>query len=161
VCVCVCVCGKQKKHKVISLPRGAVAKGPFVECSWQLLSATLGTNFPSSGVPSFAERSCQGLSAKKVFLKNKKPSLPMVFARGTRHRMFSKKMVNYLCRRPAAGSRHVFLIKYKKHPLCRRPGREAVGKEDFKKPSSQTPVNVYFFWPTAHCRLSATALPRA
>jgi hypothetical protein len=63
----VCQCGKQKKHKVTSLPRGATGKGPFAECSWQLVSATLGTNFPSSGVPSFAVRICQGGSTKKVF----------------------------------------------------------------------------------------------
>jgi hypothetical protein len=31
----------------------------------------------------------------------------------------------------------------------------------FQKTVNLTPVNGYFFWPTAHCRLSATAVPRA
>jgi hypothetical protein len=65
--ICLSMWKAKKKHKVTSLPRGATGKGPFAECSWQLVSATLGTNFPSSGVPSFAVRICQGGSTKKVF----------------------------------------------------------------------------------------------
>jgi hypothetical protein len=55
------------------------------------LATTLGNfgkNFPSSGIPSVAERSCTGRSIKKVFLKNKKPSLLTAFAPGSRHRIF-------------------------------------------------------------------------
>jgi hypothetical protein len=41
-------CGKKIiKHKVASLPRGAVSKGPFVESSWELLSTTMGKFFPA------------------------------------------------------------------------------------------------------------------
>jgi hypothetical protein len=65
-----------------------------------------------------------------------KQSLQMTFSRGSRRNIFSKKMENCLRRRPASGSRHGFSKKYKQNPLCRRPSREAVGKEDFKKPSS-------------------------
>jgi hypothetical protein len=54
---------------VTALPSGAVGKDAFAESPWPLLSVTLGTNFPSLGVPSFAERSCQERSAKKVFFK--------------------------------------------------------------------------------------------
>jgi hypothetical protein len=50
-----------------ALLSGAVGKEAFAESPWPLLSATLGTNFPSSGVPSFAECNGQELSAKKVF----------------------------------------------------------------------------------------------
>jgi hypothetical protein len=71
-----------------------------------------GKNFPSSGVPSFAERNCTGRSAK-IFLKKlktvfadglcpghsacdyfqkiEKPSLPTASARDSRHRIFLKK----------------------------------------------------------------------
>jgi hypothetical protein len=55
------------------------------------LEITLGNsvkNLHSSGVPSFAERSCTGPSAKKFFLENKKPSLPTAFDRGSRHSFF-------------------------------------------------------------------------
>jgi hypothetical protein len=58
-----------KKHKSDRFAERGVGKGLFAECSWTLLSATLGTNFPSSGVPSFAERSCKELSAKESFFK--------------------------------------------------------------------------------------------
>jgi hypothetical protein len=58
------------------------------------MATTLGSsgkNFSSSGVPSFAKRSCTVRSAKIVFLKNKKPSLLTAFALGSRHRVFVKK----------------------------------------------------------------------
>jgi hypothetical protein len=80
-----------------------------------------GKHLPSSGVPGFAERSCTGLSAKNFFLKNKKLSLPTAFARGARHRFFSKKI-------------------NKNSPICRRPGLEAVGKEDFKNRQPNPPL---------------------
>jgi hypothetical protein len=99
------------------------------------LAITLGNsgkNLPSSGGPSFAERSCTGLSAKNFFKKNKKPSLPTAFDRSARHRVFQKK--NPLPTAFASGSRHMFFSKKnKKPPLCRRPGLNAVGKEGFKK----------------------------
>jgi hypothetical protein len=82
-----------------------------------LLANTLdnsGKNFPSSGVPSFAERSCTGRSAKKVFFKKikirlcrrplpgalgtgfflkkiEKQPLSTAFARGSQHRFFQNK----------------------------------------------------------------------
>jgi hypothetical protein len=88
-----------------------------------LLAVTLGNSgkkFLSSGVPSFAERSCQKRLAKNFFLKNKKrlcqmplprtlgtgffqkkiekPSLPTASARGSRHRIFfQKNRKNHLC----------------------------------------------------------------
>jgi hypothetical protein len=150
---------KKIKIKVTSLPRGSVGKGPFAECSWQLLSATLGINFPSSSVPSFAERSCQGRLGTKVFLKN---HLCWRSAdHNSRHRIFFKTMENYLCRRPTAGSRHEFSKKYKRTPLCWRPVCEALFKEDFKNRQVKPPLTATFFRPTAHCRLSAKAVPRA
>jgi hypothetical protein len=79
-----------------------------------LLANTLGNsgnNFPSSGVPSFAKRSCtgrlaknffkkkpvfadglcQGLSTQDFFKNIEKQPLPTAFARGARQRIFSKK----------------------------------------------------------------------
>jgi hypothetical protein len=84
---------------------------PFVECSWQLCSAT-GKNFHTSGVPSFAECSCTGRSAKKVF----------------------KKIKNRLCQRPlprALGTG--FFLKNRKNSLCRRALPGALGTGFFKK----------------------------
>jgi hypothetical protein len=54
------------KQNVASLSRGAVGKGAFAECSWQLSSATLGKIFPA-----------------RVF-----PALPSVVARGARQTIF-------------------------------------------------------------------------
>jgi hypothetical protein len=85
----------------------------------------------------FADGICQGRSAQDFFKKNRKT----IFVDGLFHGLsaqhfFLKKMEFCLCRRPASGSRHECSKKYKNLPLCRWPGREAVGKEDFKKPSS-------------------------
>jgi hypothetical protein len=105
-----------------------------------LLAITLGNsgkNLPSSGVPGFAECSCTGRSAKKFFQKNKKPSLPTAFAPGSRHMIFFKKIEKHLCRRPLPGALGTGFFNKIKTPLfCRRPILEAVGKEDFKKPST-------------------------
>jgi hypothetical protein len=57
---------KKIKQNVASLARGAVGKGAFAECFWQLRSATLGKIFPAW-----------------VF-----PALPNVVARGARQRFF-------------------------------------------------------------------------
>jgi hypothetical protein len=59
---------KKIKQNKASLPRGAVGKGPFAECFWQLRSATLGKIFPA-----------------RVF-----PALPRVVARSPRQRIFLK-----------------------------------------------------------------------
>jgi hypothetical protein len=117
---------------VASLLRGAVGKGAFAEGFWQLRSATLGKIFPARVVP----------------------ALPSVVARGSRQRIFLKKIKNRLCLRPLTGALGTgffkkktlcrrplpvalgtcfFQKKNKKPPLCRRPGLNAVGKEGFKK----------------------------
>jgi hypothetical protein len=104
---------------------------------WGLCRGLLAIKLGNSGknLPSFAERSCTGLSAKNCF--QKKPSLPMAFAMGARHKFFAKKIENYLCRRPLPGALGTgFFQKNRNPPLCRRPSLEAVGKEDFKKPST-------------------------
>jgi hypothetical protein len=86
----VCQYGKKKiKQNVASLPRGAVGKGPFAECSLQIRSATLGKIFPA-----------------RVFL-----ALLSVVARGARQRLFFKKIKNRLCRRPLPGALGIVFFK--------------------------------------------------
>jgi hypothetical protein len=58
---------KEKKHKVASLPRGAVGKGPFAESSWQLLSATLGKIFPARVFPALPSIVARGAQQRKFF----------------------------------------------------------------------------------------------
>jgi hypothetical protein len=105
---------KNKKNKTKCGLFGERGRRQRVLCR-ALLANTLGNSgktFPSSGVPSFAERSCTGRSTKKVFLKNKKPSLPTTFARGARHRFFSKKIEKQpLSTTFARGARHSFFQK--------------------------------------------------
>jgi hypothetical protein len=60
---------KTIKQNVASLPRGAVGKGAFAEGFLGITLGNSGKNLPSSGVSSFAERSCTALSAKNFFLK--------------------------------------------------------------------------------------------
>jgi hypothetical protein len=59
----------KKNLKVTTLPRGPIDKEAFAESPWQLLSATLGTNFPSSGVPSLPSVVARGARQRKFFLK--------------------------------------------------------------------------------------------
>jgi hypothetical protein len=71
---------------------GPSAKGPLPSAHGKY-ARQVWKNFPSSGVLSFAKRSCTGCSAKNFFKKNnKKPSLPTAFARGSQHRIFFKKI---------------------------------------------------------------------
>jgi hypothetical protein len=96
----------------------------------------------------------------KIFPAQVFPALPSVVARGARQRKFFLKIKNGLCRRPlprALGTGYFFkksrktifadglfqepsaqnfLKKYKNPPSLSTAGREAVGKEDFKKPST-------------------------
>jgi hypothetical protein len=68
VYIYICQCGKKKiKHKVDSLPRGAVGKGPFAESSWQLLLATLGKIFPARVFPALPSVIALGAPQRKFF----------------------------------------------------------------------------------------------
>jgi hypothetical protein len=49
---------KKIKHKSDRIAERGRRQRGLCESPWPLPLATLGTNFPSSGVPSFAERSC-------------------------------------------------------------------------------------------------------
>jgi hypothetical protein len=85
----------KNKQNVASLPRGAVGKGAFAEGFCQLRSATLGKIFPA-----------------RVF-----PALPSIVARGSRQRIFFKKIKNHLCRRPLPGALGTGFFKENKNPL--------------------------------------------
>jgi hypothetical protein len=109
----VCQCGKKKiKFELISLPIGAVGKGPFAECSWQLLSATLGTNFPARVFPTKnppCRRPGREAVGKDDFKNLRvKPLLTATF----------------FGRRPAVGSRQ---------RLCREPRARVLGKESWPR----------------------------
>jgi hypothetical protein len=72
--------------------------------------------------------------------------LPTAFARGFRHKFFSKKKE----KQPLPTALPWALdtkknLKNKNTPLCRQPGLEAVGKEGFKNRQLNPPVNGYFF----------------
>jgi hypothetical protein len=71
---------------------------------------------------------------------------------------FSKKIKIPLCRRPlpvALGTG--FFSKKIKTPFLPTAPRQ----RRFQKPSTYPAVNGYFFWLTAHCGISAQAVPRA
>jgi hypothetical protein len=129
-----------------------------------VFATTLGNswkNFPSSGVPSFAEHSCTWRLAKKVFLKNKKQSLrrPLPRALGTGFVYKNRKTVfaDGLFQERSAQN---FLKKYETPLVANGPAARPSAKK-ISKTVNLTPVNGYFFWPTAHCGLSAQPLPRA
>jgi hypothetical protein len=76
------------------------------------------------------ERSCTGRSAKKVFLKNKKPSLPTAFAPGLSALVFFKKIENNLYRRPFPGAlgTSFFQKKTPSLPTALRPSAKTISK---------------------------------
>jgi hypothetical protein len=106
----------KKKQNVASLPRGAVDKGAFAEGFWQLLSATLGKIFPARVFPALPNVFARD-PQERIFLKNKKPSLPTAIAPGPRH-IFFKKI----------------------NPPFRRPLPVALGTGFFKKIKIKTPI---------------------
>jgi hypothetical protein len=79
----------------------------------------------------------QALGTGFFFKKNRKTVFADVPCQERSAQGFFRKKENSLCRRPMAWALGTtFSKKYKKPPLCRWPDREAVGKQDFKKPST-------------------------
>jgi hypothetical protein len=105
-----------------------------------LLAIALGNSgkkFPSSGVPSFVERSCTGRSAQNFFRKNKKLSLPTAFAPGARHMIFFQKnrktiFADGLCQGLSAQN----FLKKNKNPLFADGPDSRPSAKTFQKPLS-------------------------
>jgi hypothetical protein len=102
-----------------------------------------------------------GALGKDFFKKNKKPYLPTAFAPGTRHKIFSKKVEKTsLPTASARGSRHKIFLK-NENPLFADGPDSRLSAKKFSKTVILTPVNGYFFWPTAHCGHTAQPVARA
>jgi hypothetical protein len=80
---------KEKKCGLVA--ERAVGKGPFAECSLQIRSATLGKIFPALVFPTLSSVVARGARQRKFCKKIEKLSLLTASARGSWHRLFSKK----------------------------------------------------------------------
>jgi hypothetical protein len=105
----------KKKNKMGPLCReGPLAKDPLPRAFDNYRSATR-QNFPSSGLPSFAEHSCRKHSAKKFFLKikNRLCRRPLHRTLGTRFFQKNRKTIfaDGFCPGPSA---QVFFLKNRK-----------------------------------------------
>jgi hypothetical protein len=81
----------KNKTKCASLPSGAVGKGHYVECSWQIRSATLGKIFPARVFPALPSVVARGARQRILFKKNKKTVFADDLCQGARHKIFLKK----------------------------------------------------------------------
>jgi hypothetical protein len=132
-----------------------------------LLAITLGNsgkNFRSSGVPSFAERSCTRRSANNFFKKKlktvfadslcqvrsaqdflkkiEKQPLPTAYARGSRHRFFQKNKTPSLFKNRQLNpplTTNFFSRRPtvgSQHSLCREPQARVLDKEPWPRKNS-------------------------